>query len=143
MNMMKKLTLVLVIGILMIAAGAVAAQQGQGGQGQGGHGPYGDNGQNRSGFAPINFDLATRVIVTAGIDPVAAQQQLQAGVKLIDILAANNVNMDALNANLTASVNALFNDAVASGRMTPERAAERMAHMLARLQRMGVCLTSA
>lgn len=140
MNTMKKVTLVLLIGILMIAAGAVAAQQGQG---QGPQGPQGQNGQNLANHAPINFELSARVIAAAGIDATAAQQQLQAGVKLIDILNANGVNMDVLKANLMADVSGLYSQAVASGRMTAERAAERTAHVLARLERMGICLNSA
>jgi hypothetical protein len=126
---MKKITLILIIGLLVVAAVSVVSAQGRG--------PNDDPERPRQ---PISFQLNTRTIELAGLDVTEAQQRMAEGTLLIDILIANGVDLDVLEAKLTASIAPLLDDAVASGRMEQARAEERMSHVRARFERMRDCL---
>lgn len=130
---MKRFNLLAILAILVIAlvgVGVVGAQPGPGGGGPGGPGGHGMGGRGHG----LMRELVTIISEETGLTAQEILQQVRDGATLAEIITANGGDVQAVTDAIIAAVTEEVNEAVATGRITQERADEILANLPAMVE---------
>ena len=116
MNRRSRIVTIILIVALALGAGLIVAQDARGRSAA-------DSAWEHSGFGLPEADILALVTDATGLEPDELMSALSGGTTLADLITANGGDVDAFIAQVTDTLGARIDEAVAAGQLTEERAA--------------------